>query len=66
MPPNRGVIADMAFFCVDDENSATPFDGNPTGDAIDDVERLLKDVDLDNQSRYSGRLVRSMNSAVMA
>lgn len=55
LPPNRGISADVAFFAVEDENATKPFEGNPPGEAIKDLERLLEDVHLNQESRATTR-----------
>jgi hypothetical protein len=57
LPPNRGISATIAFFPVNDERAAKPFDGDPPGDAIKDSEHLLEEVDFDTETSVATRAI---------
>jgi hypothetical protein len=46
LPPNRGVILNLALFRVESPSSPPPYDGDPPADSITDVVAILEDVDL--------------------
>ena len=57
LPPNRGISATIAFFPVDNERAAKPFDGDPPGDAIKDSEHLLEEVDFQTETTVPTRAI---------
>src|SRR5262245_4091688 len=50
LPPHRGLIVTLCFFCVGSATEPAPYGGDPPAEAVTDCHEVFKQVDLHSES----------------
>lgn len=51
LPPHRGLILNLCFFAVNGPDAPAPYNGDPPAEAATDCDKVLEQVELDNESQ---------------
>jgi hypothetical protein len=50
LPAHRGLMVDLCFFRVANDDTPAPYNGDPPVEAVTDCERVFEQVDLESES----------------
>lgn len=51
LPPHLGMLVSLCFFAVKDRDSPAPYNGDPPTEAATDLEEIVNNMPLKNESR---------------